>query len=407
MSSRDASVVFYFQAHQPYRLSRYTFFDIGTKKPRFDDAENKRIVKRVAERCYVPMNTLLREAIEATDGAFRCSFSLSGTLLTQLEDWAPQALDTFVALAETGAVEFLCETAYHSLASVANPAEFERQVETQRARIEELFGRSPRTFRNTELVFDEDIAKRVEDLGFDTLLGEGAERLLRGRSWRKVYGVRGCERLKLLLRDYPFSDDIAFRFSNREWEHYPLMADTYADWLDKSAQDGDVIGLFMDYETFGEHQWAETGILDFMKHLPAFVLAKDGLNFRTTSEASATATIAEHLAVPDPISWADQERDLSAWLSNHMQHAAHDALYELADDARAAAANGHPELFEEWRKLTTSDHVYYMCTKLRSDGDVHEYFTPYESPHDSFILFMNVLDDLAARLRTVRQPAGA
>jgi len=395
-------VVFYFQVHQPYRLERYTFFDVGTDKRRFDDKENRRIVERVAERCYLPMNALVQDLIERTGGRFRCSYSISGTVLRQLEEWVPEALDSFVALSRTGNVEFLCETAYHSLASVGDPAEFAAQVELQRQRIEQLFGKSPTTFRNTELVFDNEIAKRVEDLGFQALLGEGADHLLEGRSPRRVYGVRGCSKLRLLLRDYPFSDDIAFRFSNREWPQYPLMADTFADWLHKAVVPEDAfIGLFMDYETFGEHQGEGTGILEFMKHLPGHVLEDPRFGFATPSQVAAAHEPADRLDVPRPVSWADQERDLSAWLSNHMQQAAHRALYALGRDARRSAALGQAPLLEEWRRLTTSDHVYYMCTKFRSDGDVHEYFTPYESPHDSYILFMNVLDDLSGRIRTV------
>ena len=392
------AVVFYFQVHQPYRLNRYTFFDIGGKGAYFNDAENRRILERVAERCYAPMNRLLLDVIEKTDGAFRCAFAVSGSVLRQLEEWAPDALDTFVDLARTGNVEFICETAFHSLASQGDPEEFERQVADQRDRLEDLFGRLPTTFRNTELVFDNGIARRVEDMGFDALLGEGADRLLGDRSPRRVYRPEGCRRLKLLLRDYEFSDDIAFRFSNREWDQYPLMADTFAGWLHKAQPEDEFIGLFMDYETFGEHQAEGTGILDFMKHVPAFVLEDPRFSFQTPAEVAAEYPADATLDAPDPVSWADAERDLTAWLGNHMQRAAHEALYALRPRVDRAARRGHPELLEIWRRLTTSDHVYYMCTKHRSDGDVHEYFTPYESPHDSFIVFMNVLDDLTARV---------
>jgi alpha-amylase len=365
----------------------------------FDDYLNRMVAERVAERCYLPMNALLLEKIRETEGRFRCSFAVTGSVLRQLEAWRPETLDSFVRLAETGAVEFVCETAFHSLAAVADPLEFAAQVEDQRERLTCLFGRRPTTFRDTELVFDQGIAKRVEDLGFDVLLGEGADRLLQGRSARRVYRPAGCERLKLLLRDYPFSDDIAFRFSNKEWPGHPLMADTYASWLQRAKPEDVFIGLFMDYETFGEHQSAETGILEFMRYLPGYVLADERFDFATPSAVAAAHEPIEELSVPDPVSWADEERDLSAWLSNPMQRAAHAALYELAPRARAAAERGRPELLAAWRKLTTSDHVYYMHTKrMHSDADVHEYFSPYESPHDSFIAFMNVLDDLAQRL---------
>ncbi len=394
------SVVFYFQVHQPYRLRRYTYFDIGAQADYFDDAENRRILERVAERCYVPMNELLFDLIEETEGRFRCSFAVTGSLLRQLEAWAPEALETFVRLSRTGAVEFVCETAFHSLAALEDPLEFASQVEDQRDRLERLFGTRPTTFRNTELIFDQEIARRVEDLGFDVLLGEGADRLLDWRSPRRVYRPKGCERLKLLLRDYSFSDDIAFRFSNKEWPGHPLMANTYASWLHRAGADDVFIGLFMDYETFGEHQNADTGILEFMRHLPGYVLADPRFAFSTPREVAAAHEPVAELEVPDPVSWADEERDLSAWLSNPMQRAAHEALYELAPSVREAARRGHPELLEAWHKLTTSDHVYYMCTKHHhSDADVHEYFSPYESPHDSFIAFMNVLDDLSQRVQ--------
>ncbi|MCB9872502.1 MAG: polysaccharide deacetylase family protein, partial [Planctomycetes bacterium] len=262
------AVVFYFQVHQPYRLAPFHPSDVGQGKQRFDDSENRRIVRRVADRCYLPMNEILLQQIAATDGRFRCSFSLSGTLLQQLSDWVPAVVDSFVALADTGCVEFLAETSHHSLAFDRAPEEFEHQVEAQRSRIEQLFGQRPTTFRNTELCIDEDVARRVERLGFDVLLGEGADRLLGWRSPQLVYRPRGCERLKLLLRSYVFSDDIAFRFSNKCWSHYPLFADTFASWLHAVPEQAQFLGLFMDYETFGEHQWAEeTGILEFMRHL--------------------------------------------------------------------------------------------------------------------------------------------
>lgn len=398
------SVVFYFQVHQPYRLARQSFLDVGNGKPLFDDAENKRIAQRVAERCYEPVNKLLLSEIERTEGQFRCAFSLSGTVLTQLEAWAPSALESFRELAATGCVEFLGETAMHSLAALEDSDEFELQVEGHAKRIEELFGVRPRSFRNTELIFDNRIAKRLEALGFQTLLGEGADRLLEGKSPQLVYGVQGCERLKLLLRSYEYSDDIAFRFSNVEWDEYPLMADTFAKWLDKVPESAPFIGLFMDYETFGEHQAADTGIWDFIEFLPRYVLENPRLDFRTPIEVAEANPITERLDVPDPVSWADAERDLSAWLGNPMQEAAHEALYSVAPEVRRAAEAGDLESLEAWRRLTTSDHVYYMCTKHMSDGDVHEYFSPYENPHDAFINFMNVLDDLTLRVRKRLNP---
>jgi alpha-amylase len=397
-AARTRDVVFYFQVHQPYRLRHYTFFDIGSGASWFDDAENERILRRVAERCYLPMNALLLRHCEELGPLFRCAFSLSGTLLLQLERWAPEALESFVRLAATGQVEFLCETSHHSLASQVDMAEFARQVRAQAARVEELFGARPTTFRNTELVISRDVARAVEELGFEALLGEGADHLLGWRSPRYVYRAEGAARLKLLLRDYVLSDDIAFRFSNREWPEWPLSPERFAAKLAAGRPEERFVGLFMDYETFGEHQGPQTGILDFMAALPRAVLADPRLAFATPSQVAARNEPVGTLELPRPVSWADAERDLTAWLGNPMQAAAHEALYALG--ARLADRAPDDPLAAEWRKLSTSDHVYYMCTKFFSDGDVHKYFSPYASPHDAFISFMNVLDDLERRLDT-------
>lgn len=391
-------VVFYFQVHQPFRVRRYTAADVGRKHDYLDDGLNALVAERVAERCYVPMNQLIGELIEQTDGRFRCAYSISGTALEQMELWAPRALHSFVELAETGCVEFLCETSHHSLAFRGDLDEFKAQIQAQRERVERLFGMAPRTFRNTELVIDEHIAKTVEDLGFDVLLGEGADQLLAGKSPCRVYRPRGCDRLKLLLRHYPLADDIGFRFSNKKWPGYPLFADNFANWLRNTARDAQFIGLYMDYETFGEHQWADTGILEFMRQLPREVLAQPGVGFATPSEIATTCPVHAELAIPRAFSWADQERDLSAWLGNPMQRDAHARLYALLPEVRAAVANGRSDFLEQWRKLSTSDHVYYMSTKFASDGDVHEYFSPYDSPHDAYLHFVYVLDDLRQRL---------
>ncbi|MEZ6017430.1 MAG: glycoside hydrolase family 57 protein [Planctomycetota bacterium] len=395
-------IVFYFQVHQPFRLRRYTWLDIGVDHDYFDDPLNQMIVERVAERCYLPMNRVLLEAIERTQGRFRCSFSISGTALEQFELWAPAVLESFRALAATGAVEFLCETRQHSLAALEDPEEFRAQVADQRALLKRLFGVAPTSFRDTELITDESVARQVEALGFNVLMGEGADTLLNGRPATTMYRPRGTQDLTLLLRSYSYSDDIAFRFSNRSWDAYPLFAPTFVDWLMRVPEDAPFVGLFMDYETFGEHQWAETGIFDFMRALPELVLARKRFRFATPAEAAESRSPRVELAYPRTYSWADAERDLSAWLGNPMQKAAQRALYDLAAASRAAGASATPEgvaLYEDWRKLSTSDHVYYMATKWASDGDVHEYFSPYDSPHDAFILFMNVIEDLANRLR--------
>lgn len=392
------SIVFYFQVHQPFRLRRYSFFDIGVSEQYYDEAENERILRRVAEKCYRPMTRLLADLIARHDGAFRCAFSISGTALDQFELWAPDVLEQFQALAATGCVEFLAETSHHSLAFLADRDEFAAQVRAHADRIERLFGRRPTTFRNTELVCDNEVARAAEALGFRGILAEGADHLLGWRSPHFVYRPEGCERLKVLLRSYRLSDDIAFRFSNRQWSEWPLPADRYAHWLHRLGGEAEVVGLFMDYETFGEHQWEDTGIFAFMEHLPGLVLAQPDFRFETPAEALARLDPVGRLDIPYPVSWADTERDLTAWLGNHMQRAAMDALYQTGRLVRGAAAR-RPDLLERWRRLTTSDHLYYMCTKWFTDGDVHKYFSPYGSPYDAYIAFMNVLDDLDRRAR--------
>jgi alpha-amylase len=385
-------VVFYFQVHQPYRLRKLTPASKIRRCDYWDTALNKMVAERVAERCYLPMNAVLLDAIERTDGEFRCAFSLSGTVIRQLRDWAPKALDSFVALAETGSVEFLCETSQHGLAALGDAHEFEAQVALQRDTVTDLFGR-PTTFRNTELIMDNEICRQVEALGFDCMLGEGADRLLGWRSAQVPYRARGCERLKLLLRSYSLSDDIAFRFSNREWPGYPLFADTYAEWLHELPPPAQFVGLFMDYETFGEHQSEDTGILEFMRHLPELVLEDPGFRFRTPAQVCSEREAVHELDVAEAFSWADEERNLTAWLGNPMQQAVHQRLYAMRADVLRAAAE-RPDLLQHWRELTTSDHVYYIATKHHSDAEVHDYFSPFDSPHAAFVTAMTAVDDL-------------
>jgi alpha-amylase len=393
------SVVFYFQVHQPWRLRHYTFFDIGSGREWFDDAENARIVRRVAEKCYLPMNRQMLSAIERLAGRFRISYSISGAALDQFERWVPEVIESFQKLAATGCVEFLGETSHHSLAALASIEEFDRQVLDQAARIERLFGKRPTTFRNTELVITNEVARRAEERGFTAILGEGADQLLGWRSPHRVYRPEGCERIKLLLRSYRYSDDIAFRFSNKSWPEYPLPAERFARWLADLGEKERFVGLFMDYETFGEHQWEETGIFRFMRELPDACLSTGALDFRTPAELATLLDPVARLDIPRPISWADAERDLTAWLGNPMQKAAHEALYGLLPDVQKLAAAGVGGPYQKWRRLSTSDHVYYMCTKWFSDGDVHKYFSPYATPHDAFISFMNVFDDLSREVR--------
>ena len=399
-------LVFYFQVHQPFRLRRYTFFDIGAHEHYFDDTENARIVRRVAEKCYLPMNALVLHLVERWQGRFRCSYSISGTALDQMEQWTPETLESFARLARTGCVEFLGETSQHSLSALFDPEEFRAQVSSHAARIERLFGRRPTTFRNTELVVDERVARLAEELGFRAILGEGADHLLGWRSPHFLYRPQGCERIKLLLRSYKLSDDIAFRFSNRGWGEWPLTAEKFASWVHALPEGDPFVGLFMDYETFGEHQWSDTGIFKFMEHVPRTILENPRFRFRTPAEVEKDHDPVARLAIPHPVSWADAERDLTAWLGNPMQHAANEALYALGAAVRALEGQEGERLRSNWRKLTTSDHLYYMCTKWFSDGDVHKYFSPYASPHDAFIAFMNVVDDLGRRVAAAHVARG-
>lgn len=382
----------YFQVHQPYRLSAdFDFFSIGTDKPYEDEKGNREILKKVAARCYLPTNELLLSLIKEHKGKFKVAFSISGTALEQFERYEPRVIGSFKALADTGAVEFLAETYYHSLAALFSPEEFRRQVRLHRQRIRELFGVMPRVFRNTELIYSNEIAELVGQLGMTAVLAEGADRILGWRSPNYVYSSVRASQMSVILKNYRLSDDIAFRFSNQSWSEWPLNADKYAGWLHQSLGNGDVIGLFMDYETFGEHQWRESGIFEFLRHLPAAVLKHKEFTFMTPSEVAKKIKPVGEIDVPEPISWADTERDVSAWLGNNMQDAAAASIYALEKDVLATRDS---DLIHAWRRLQTSDHFYYMCTKWAEDGDVHTYFSPYESPYDAFIRYANALNQI-------------
>jgi alpha-amylase len=387
-----AAVSFYFQVHQPFRLRRdFDFFSIGTKEPFEDEATNRRILQKVAERCYLPANALLLELIEKHQGRFRVSFSISGVALEQFERYDPRVIESFRKLVDTGAVELLSETYYHSLAFLFSEAEFRRQVRLHQQKVKELFGVTPTAFRNTELIYDNRLAALVEDMGFEAVLAEGADRVLEWRSPNFVYRPKGTETLALLLKNYRLSDDIAFRFSNRDWSEWPLTADKFASWTHQLEGAGEVLNLFMDYETFGEHQWESTGIFDFVRHLPDAVLAHPQARFLTPTEVARSQRPIAELDVPYLVSWADSERDVSAWLGNHMQDSAAEYTFALEKDVLATRDDG---LIHAWRKLQTSDHFYYMCTKFWADGDVHKYFSPYDSPYDAFIYHVNALNQL-------------
>lgn len=378
----------YFQVHQPFRLKKYRFFNMGKDHFYFDDFLNRSIMQKVATECYLPMNNLLMEKIRQHGDAVRVSFSISGMAIEQFKLYAPEVLDSFKALALTGNVEFLAETWAHSLAALTSREEFESQVKRHADTMEELFGVRPQVLRNTELIYSDAIGEMAFDMGYTAMLTEGAKHILGWKSPNYLYANAIRQELKILLRNFKLSDDIAFRFSNQGWEDYPLTADKYVEWV--SDQEGDVINLFMDYETFGEHQKASTGIFSFMDEMISKVAAHPAIEMKTPSQIAAECQPTAVLHVPHAISWADEERDVTAWLGNELQDEAFNKLYSLKDKVNEL---NDPDMNIVWNALQSSDHFYYMCTKWFSDGDVHSYFTPYESPYDAFMNYMNVFSD--------------
>lgn len=389
------SICLYFQVHQPTRLRMYRFFDIGKDSHYYDDFANRTILRRVAQKCYLPANQMLLDLIKSTDGAFKVAFSISGSFIEQCQRHCPDVIDSFRALAQTGCVEFLSETYYHSLASLASPNGFEYQVGQHRKLLQDTFGVTPVTFRNTELIYSDAIGQMVYEMGFRTMLTEGAKHVLGWKSPNFVYSSASAPKLKLLLRNASLSDDIAFRFNDRGSETWPLTCDKYLAWLKASAQQSEIVNLFMDYETIGEHQNADTGIFEFFKALPSTVLADGEFEFVTPAEASAKHVAVDSLEVPDPISWADEERDVSAWLGNELQEDAYNKLYTLTEKLGIIKSEA---LWADFGHLQESDHLYYMCTKFFSDGDVHKSFNPYDTPYEAFINYMNVLSDFSIRV---------
>ncbi|MBO7547278.1 MAG: glycoside hydrolase family 57 protein [Bacteroidales bacterium] len=387
------SICLYFQVHQPTRLRLYRFFDIGKDSHYYDDFANRTILKRIVQKSYLPMNELLLEAIRKGKGKFRVAFSLSGSVLEQFERYAPEAITSFRRLADTGCVEFLSETYYHSLASLISPAEFRHQVLKHKEHIQELFGVEPVSFRNTELIYSDAIGAQVREMGFKTMLTEGARHIMGWRSPNYVYSNDLRPDLSVLLRNYALSDDIAFRFSEKGWCDWPLTAEKFVGWL--KATEGDIVNLFMDYETFGEHQDRSTGIFDFMAALPEQVLATGEMDFVTPAEAAAKHKPVSDISVPEAISWADEERDVSAWLGNELQQDAYNKLYGLVEKLSLV---DDPMLWADFGHLQESDHLYYMCTKYFSDGEIHKRFNPYDTPYEAFINYMNVLSDFIIRV---------
>ncbi|MFA5328098.1 MAG: glycoside hydrolase family 57 protein [Prolixibacteraceae bacterium] len=391
------SVCFYFQVHQPFRFRRYRFFDIGNDHYYYDDYSNESILRKVADRCYLPANQLMLDLIAKHKGKFKIAYSISGLALEQFELYAPEVLESFQELSKTGCVEFLAETYAHSLVGLAGKDLFQEQVEKHSELIDKYFGQKPTVFRNTELIYSDEIGETIAGMGFKAMLTEGARHVLGWKSPNFLYVNAINPRLKVLMRNYKLSDDIAFRFGNQNWNEHPLTPEKFVSWITSQTKD-DFCNLFIDYETFGEHKLAETGIFEFMEKLPAAVFKHSKLNFATPSEIATEFQPVSVVSVQHPISWADEERDLSAWLGNELQDEAFRKLYEVTGQMNLVTER---DLIKDWNNLQSSDHFYYMCTKFFSDGEVHRYFNPYETPYEAFINYMNVLSDFKLRVDAV------
>lgn len=395
------AICLYLHVHQPYRIKPYSIFDTGNDHLYFNDetplvdTNNRFIIDKVSEKSYAPTNQKLLELLN-THPEFKLSMSITGTLLDQLQAWRPDVLASFQELTKTGRVEIIAETYYHSLAFFYSRSEFEAQVNAHRDKVQELFGQTPTVIRNTELSYNNDLAYWADQAGYKGVITEGWDPVLGWRSPNFVYRPAFTENIRLLMKNYKLSDDIAFRFSDKNWVEHPLTADKYVHWINQIPESEPILNLFMDYETFGEHQWADTGIFDFLGALPGeFMRYSDERTFMTLSEAIDAFEPADVVDVPNTITWADSERDLTAWLGNSMQHDAITSLYSMQDEV---LKSNNLDLIGDWRKLQTSDHFYYMCTKWFNDGDVHAYFSPYTSPYEAFLAFMNTLRDMRLRL---------
>lgn len=393
-------IVLYLHVHQPYRVRPFSVFNTAVEHDYFSgDADssgtnNEKIFRKVANKSYRPMNKLLLDLL-TQHPEFRVSLSITGTFIEQAEAWTPDVIESFQKLVKTGQVEIVAETYHHSLAFFYSREEFERQVAQHRAKIKEVFGVEPEVFRNTEFAYNNDLAKWADEAGYKGILAEGWDPILGWRSPNYVYRPVDTQNIRLLMKNYRLSDDVAFRFSNQNWSEWPLGADTYTNWLNAAVDNQQIVNLFMDYETFGEHQWEDSGIFNFLKHLPEKWLEKEGNTFYTVSEAIDNHKAVDTVDTPYTVTWADTERDLTAWLGNSMQQEALRYLYDLEEDVMRSGDDG---MIDDWRRLQTSDHVYYMCTKWFRDGDVHAYFSPYESPYDAFLYFMNVVRDMRWRV---------
>ena len=401
------SVCFYFQVHQPYRLKKFSLFEIGKNSKYFETENltkwnNQEIIKKVSNKCYLPTNKLILNLLKQYP-ELKITYSFSGVVLDQFEEYYPEVLLSFQELVDTKRVEILSETYYHSLAFLYSKREFIEQINLHKNKIKRLFNQNPKVFRNTELIYNNELANTIENLGYKGILAEGADHILGWRSPNFVYRPKTTKKIKLLLKNYKLSDDIAFRFSERSWKEWPLTSEKYAHWISAINGNGNIVNLFLDYETFGEHQWESTGIFNFLNSLPKEILKHKDNDFKTPSEIIKAYKPVAELDIHNLISWADIERDLSAWTSNQMQQAALKELYRLEPQVLKTK---NKDLINIWRKLQTSDHFYYMCTKWFADGDVHKYFNPYESPYDAFITFMNILNDLKLKIESLEVKNG-
>lgn len=391
------SVCLFFQVHQPFRHRRYRFFDIGNDHYYYDDYANETIMRRVAENSYLPTNKLLLKLADELEGKFKVSFSITGLALEQFELYAPEVIESFQKLAKTGCVEFLSETYSHSLSSLKDQEIFKQQVKLHDERIFGLFGHRPRVFRNTEMIYSDEIGAQIADMGYHAMLTEGAKHILGWKSPNFLYVNAINPRLKILMRNFKLSDDISFRFSNSNWSEYPLTAEKFVSWLDKLNSNEEVINLFLSYESFGERQTKDSGIFDFLENLPKQIITHPGFQFATPSEVAADLQPVSAVSVPHPISWADEERDLTAWLGNEMQKEAFEKLYSLRKQMEKCSDTG---LNKDWNYLQVSDHFYYMSTKYYSGSEDRSGFNPFNSPYEAFINYMNVLSDFKIRLNS-------
>lgn len=389
------TICFYFQIHQPYRLKRYRFFNIGRDHYYYDDYSNEDIMQQIATRSFIPANRMLLDLINAYKGKFKFAVSVSGVALDQMEVYAPEVIDGLKELSRTGAVEFLAETYAHSLSSLIDPIEFQSQVQQQTQKIKLLFDQEPKVLRNTEMIYSDDIAEMAYNMGYTKMISEGARHILSWRSPNFVYKSENQPNMKLLLRNSQFSDDISLRFSDYTWKEYPLTAEKYISWIAATSQQEEIFNIFMNYETFGNLQPSHSGIFEFMKALPKFAFEK-GIEFSTPSQIMDTHRPVGTVSVPNAISWSDEERDLSRWLGNKLQKSALNTLYEISERVRLT---NDRRLKKDWQYLQTSDHFYYMSTKHFFDGSIHSKFSPYQSPYDAFNNYMNVLSDFIDRVK--------